>query len=400
MRPPISAPHLEQLRRYHRRLQSQLEATAQIHPALADLLSSFPAAIVMLALRAGPPATRGEAVFQARQGASLAQIAEALDLPYWTRRLPPEAFIAPIDLRREDRDDENFGRQLLPTKPASPRAIGLWLNWVHRARQFAGDEFALWLAKQPVFRAPRSPLAWGRLPATRALDALALYALASQIEEQGPDFPLPPPFTLRMGFGAACDNALDWIHALTQDLICEGVYGCDFVQSPRMVDGIAFVPLHSRADLCAEARAMRNCLETYADRVRCGICRIVSLRKDGSSIATLELSAYNHDALDLAVHNLMGRQNSVVSAYVDSAVQRWLEWHNRIAAMARPLAAENEKILPGWQALRTQIGALSRKHGLARSPLLAIENPRGTIDALRIAAWRLSAIRRYGNVNV
>ena len=77
-----------QLRRYAGRLRPHLRRVANESKAHADLLFSFPAASVAIAT-ARPRGTRLRALRLIGRGAKLAEIADVLLLPMWTRRLPP-----------------------------------------------------------------------------------------------------------------------------------------------------------------------------------------------------------------------------------------------------------------------------------------------------------------------
>jgi hypothetical protein len=58
-------------------------------PRLADLAISFPAAVYALASRQGAQRRRQKALQLTIEGAPLRDVAVALDLPLWLRRLPP-----------------------------------------------------------------------------------------------------------------------------------------------------------------------------------------------------------------------------------------------------------------------------------------------------------------------
>ena len=61
-------------------------------PRFADLANVFPGAFYALATPQVPAARRRKAAQLVEEGALLKDVAKALDLPLWLRRLPPEAF--------------------------------------------------------------------------------------------------------------------------------------------------------------------------------------------------------------------------------------------------------------------------------------------------------------------
>src|SRR5690606_14500301 len=62
------------------------------NPRVLDLAITFPGALYVLAERHGPQRRRQKALELVAAGAALKDVAHALDLPLWLRRLPPEAF--------------------------------------------------------------------------------------------------------------------------------------------------------------------------------------------------------------------------------------------------------------------------------------------------------------------
>ena len=62
-------------------------------PRVADLAAVFPGAVYALAVRRGAATRRRRALDLVERGAQLKEVAQTLDLPFWLRRLPPEAFV-------------------------------------------------------------------------------------------------------------------------------------------------------------------------------------------------------------------------------------------------------------------------------------------------------------------
>src|SRR4051794_13891121 len=78
-----------QLRRYHPRFQGAVRVLAMQHWRIADLAMSFPALLFALAVpRSGLDPAR--ALARVIDGAGLAEVAAAADVPMWLRKMPPE----------------------------------------------------------------------------------------------------------------------------------------------------------------------------------------------------------------------------------------------------------------------------------------------------------------------
>src|SRR5262249_9477819 len=119
--PAWGTPHSDlverRLQRYCPRFQGAVRALAMRHSRIADLAVSFPALLFALAVpRSGIDPAR--AVELAIEGAVLAELAAAADVPMWLRRLAPEALVGPIMTLP---DGELFRRQIANHLPRSPK---------------------------------------------------------------------------------------------------------------------------------------------------------------------------------------------------------------------------------------------------------------------------------------
>ncbi|MGN8549730.1 hypothetical protein AB7M49_000718 [Bradyrhizobium elkanii] len=148
-----------QLRRYHPHVQGKVRALAMRHTRLADLAASFPALLFALAVpRAGIASARARACVI--DGRSLSDAAAAAGIPLWLRRLPPEAFTAPITGLP---DDELFRRQIANHLPPSPKLAPIWLKSVAAVAELAHGPAAVWIARELVRAPPRTDPARLRL---------------------------------------------------------------------------------------------------------------------------------------------------------------------------------------------------------------------------------------------
>lgn len=72
----------------------------------------------------------------------------------------------------------------------------------------------------------------------------------------------------------------------------------------------SIVPLTSAADLVIEGRIMDHCVGSYYQECRSGLEQILSVRRDGRQVATLELLlSYGNETLSIKVGQFQGRHN-------------------------------------------------------------------------------------------
>jgi hypothetical protein len=308
---------VDQVRRYAARFRRPLLGLCQASPRVADLLFSFPAAAVALATRRVSPEACAAAKGLAAQGAPLADIAEALRLPMWLRKLPPEAFDRALPKRIGEERDAEFGRRVVNMLPTDRKNPACWLNWLLAARVAGGDAFALWVAAQPIFRARRPPPLNALLP-------LAMFAWFSHHPELEAARFMGSRWTARMSMDRAAYLTRRWLHAVLQDLCLALPASRSVWAQERRVDGFDFVPLLTSAQLAEEGARMQNCLATYSIYVVHGICRLYSVRSNGTSVASLDVRSLPGIGVpDIA--QLLARGNSKAPAQVHEAARAWLK---------------------------------------------------------------------------
>ena len=133
---------IEAFHPHYRRFIADLTSCS---PALEDLADTFPALLFALATGYATPAKRERAFDLVSSGAPLREAADALGLAWWLRKLPPQAFTAPLPAFPRS------GFRLAHRRPdpaRSPSGPAL-----ARARQpcpgDGGRHYALWVARQP-----------------------------------------------------------------------------------------------------------------------------------------------------------------------------------------------------------------------------------------------------------
>jgi hypothetical protein len=304
------------LRRYHPRYRGTVHALAMRHSRIADLAASFPALLFALAVpRPGrDPARALECVID---GLSLAEAAAAAEVPLWMRKLPPEALARPIARLP---DGELFRRQIANYLPRSPRFAPTWLQVVADVAEVAHDPAALWIARELTRDQPR------RVNLAR----IRLISLWTWFSCQPATFGrelIEKPWTPEIRIGHALAAADDWrmMVALHVNLGRQPI--TDLWLQAGQVAGFEFLPLASIASITEEAKAMRNCLNTYGYNLAHNRSRLWSVRRDGERIATLRVACRGRDPLPNVVE-LKGAGNADVPRELWWAARRWLHMHD------------------------------------------------------------------------
>jgi hypothetical protein len=291
-----------------------VRALASRHERVADLALSFPALLFALAAprRGLDPAC---AIARAIDGARLAEVAAAADVPLWLRRMPPEALARPIGRLP---DSKSFQRRIanhLPSRKAAP----IWFRAVADAGELADEAFALWIAKE-IVRDRRSM----KLKRLRLVGLWAWFS--GQFDTFGGSL-IRKRWTPDVQFRSVLEAADDWhetisLHAhLGRDPIA------DLWLRPALVCGYDFQPLASVSEIADEAMAMSNCLRTYGERLALNRSRLWSVRKDGQRVATLDVAFRFQDPLPQVVQ-LKGAANSKPPFEVWWASRQWLHMHD------------------------------------------------------------------------
>jgi hypothetical protein len=306
----------ERLQRYAARYRGVLRRRCEASPRFTDLLFSFPAACIALITARSSLRRRAAAAGLVALGAPLADIAAALQLPIWLRRLPPEAFDRGLPARIGAAGDAEFGCRVISLLPDGQNDLNSWLHWVLAARAAGDDAFALWVARQPIF--------CGRWqPPPNALLLLAMFAWFSRHPELEAAKLMTSRWTPKMSLNRAAYLTRRWLHRALQDLCLALPAGRSAWAQTRQVGGFEFVPLLTFEELVQEGERMHNCLATYSIFVVHGICRLYSVRADGASVASMDVRNIEGTSTP-GIAQLLGPGNSKASPEVHEAARAWL----------------------------------------------------------------------------
>ncbi|MEL6977189.1 MAG: PcfJ domain-containing protein [Pseudomonadota bacterium] len=263
------------LGRYHPSLRGRLRRFAIVGKPCADLLVSFPAAAALIATAERGAAATGRAVALVKAGASLKAVAEALSVPLWTRKLPPEAFtpepLGPVG------GDEDFARRAAHLIPKPPENAAMWLAWVLAAQRLGAPGFVAWIASRALYQ--------GAPIAVEAVELFAAYAWSARHARRDwcarPSTPAAPT-------AKVASQAAEAVRHLLNER-CAILDGSSGWTRTSTVGGFRFAPLTSAEELKSEAATMRNCLDTYVRPVARGESLIFAMRRGGRSVASIEL---------------------------------------------------------------------------------------------------------------
>lgn len=322
------------LQRFNRRHASTILETAASHHRLADLALSFPALLHAVAVP-----RRGVVTDPVRQGVidgvSLRELATLANIPYWTRRLPPEAFVGPIPPLP---GGSAVALKIVCHIPVSPVACAGWLRTVSTMFVWGDADLAVWAAdrRRTVALADewRNVCLWkffqtspetelGRLIRQRwSRDMSAQSAISAAREWRG--------------------DARTWINLEEAQL--DNVWA-----SPATIDGIEFKPLKSGADIIAASRSFSNCSRSYAWRVACGRVRLWAARRGDEPVAMCELQPSRIDGVP-RLSQVLGPANRDVSTEVWRAAHLWFLQYGTHQLAPPPVAADRRRAwLRAWR---------------------------------------------------
>lgn len=287
---------------------------------------TFPGLLFALATDRTTRATRDVALRLIDGGAPLRQVAKAVDLPWWMRRLPPECFREPLPAELPDGGE--FGHRIANLVPAEAAEAARWLARVLDAHAIAGCDYALWIARQRRFPTGVT----GEISET----LLAAWAWFSLRPETAAFATIRVPWSADISLRRALEEAKAW--SLRLDLavaLGQGIADPWFAGGER--GAFSFVPLQRLEEFLAESVVMGNCLDQFADQVRAGMTRVFSIRKAGRSIADVEIGAHPDDPAVPFIVQLRGPKNRRAGPEVWQAALLWLS-----SQSFRPLPRPNE----------------------------------------------------------
>lgn len=322
--------------RFELSARRELRRLIRTSPRFAELAEVFPGAAYVLATRQGEKEQRRKAAKLIRDGAKLKTVAHALELPLWLRRLPPSAFNGPLPPLP---DSETFARRIAARLPADSANAPFWLASVAFATKAVHEDFALWLVEQSICSQDAHP--------ERLFAVLAAYAWYSGALLTPAHDLIVVPWRPEIAFDTALCAAKSWLNRLRLVMQLEPGTIADSWLRPGEAMGLTFVPLVEQSEILEEAQAMQNCADQYADRLAREKCRLFSIRRGTSRLATLEIGPHPRETGVLSITQLKARHNMPASVEIWQAAHAWLATQpglKRLPPMVAPERALNSKV--------------------------------------------------------
>jgi hypothetical protein len=307
-----AARRRRRLSAYHQPWRRSIASLTACAPTLEDLAESFPALLFALATGYATAAERARAIARVEAGFPLKAAAEALGLPLWLRRFPPQALTVPLPAIPRDGE---FAAAIASRVPLDAEEAALWFGRIALALRTVGRDFAIWISKGPrllPISETREDFQW-----------LVAWAWHSQHPGTRAHGLLRRPWTPAVSWKKARDEVAIWRKRIDLAAILgRGIRDVWFVDGRAL--GLDIVALRTVEDFLAESVAMENCLDQYAPQMAYGRVRVFSVRRNGRSIANLELSLRSDDATMPCISQLRGPRNRRVSTQVWQAVHAWM----------------------------------------------------------------------------
>lgn len=305
------------LQRFGPEHQEALELLAYRGKALADLAQSFPLLFFALATGGGTARRRRKAIALAEEGALLRDVANAMGLPLALRRIAPEACRRRLPFSVWS---GRAGMVLANQIPEEPDRQARWLKAVFFAVRAAGEPFAFWAGAQ------RELLEFRGLD-VRLLRPLAMYVWHSTNTASAVNWLVFSGWTPECSFATAMVETRHWLNRLKLYAHFDGVWLRAPWPMERHFEGYQFEPLIDFWQILEERLDMRNCLDGYAERLLGTPYMLVSIRRNGLRLATLELAMSPSGGHAPYVVQLRGVANTAVSPDLERLVEAWIQWH-------------------------------------------------------------------------
>jgi len=321
-------------------VRRELRRLIRCCPRAGDLCDTFPGLLYTLAARSGPAQARMGALAAIDAGAPLKVVARTVGLPMWLRRLPPEAF---GDISGALPQSAAFTRQIVHRLPRCARESRTWLRSVLFGHEACGEDFAIWLAEQPLFSDDLEPC--------RAFALLAAYAWHSGRPDTEAFKLIVVPWRSEIALDTALCAAKSWFNRIR--LVLQLPQGAlrDSWLKPGNALGYSFEPLMDADSLLKEAAAMHNCADQYAERIVRERCRLFSIKRNGVRVATLEIGQHNREGGVLAINQLKARHNMAASSEVWQAAYAWMATQPALRRLPPMAMAESRWDQTTWRSL-------------------------------------------------
>ena len=307
--PEVRRTHLMQS--FHAPFRQKVAEVASRSTCFEDLADAFPGLLFALATGYGTVESRREAAAHLTSGSRLREAARAVGLPWWMRRLPPQAFKKKLERLP---DDPAFAARIVNLMP-SAQISAKWLERVLQAYRTCGPDFALWVAKHDRFHAP--------LITDPALPYVAAWAWFARHPDTLGGRLLRRPWTPAMSPRRAFDELTAWRKRVRMSLALAALDRRQWLIEGSML-GYDFVELREIGDFVTESEVMDNCLDAFAEKLEAGVSYVFSIRQDGIPVADVEIGAHPIEPNLPTIVQLRGPRNKRVNPEIWRAAYAWI----------------------------------------------------------------------------
>ena len=304
--------HAHLVQSFHASFRRRVNEVASRAACFEELAETFPGLLFALATGYGTVESRRAAAAHLVAGSRLREAAQALALPWWMRRLPPQAFNKKLD---RIPDDPVFSARIINLLPTVPAISAKWLERVFQAYRTCGPEFALWVARHDRFHTP--------LITDPALSYVAAWAWFANHPDTLGGRLLNRPWTPTMSPRRAFDELTTWRKRVRMALTLSALDREPWLRGGS-VQSYEFVELREIEDFIAESEAMDNCLDAFAEKLEAGVSYVFSIRQDGVRVADIEIGAHSLEPNLPTIVQLRGPRNRRASPHIWRAAYAWL----------------------------------------------------------------------------
>lgn len=363
------------LQSFHSSFRRQVAEIASRAACFEDLAEAFPGLLFALATGYGTVDARRAAVAHLVAGSRLREAAQVLGLPWWMRRLPPQAFS-----KRLSRipDEAGFSSRIVNLLPAAPGLSAKWLDRVLLAYRTCGADFALWVARHDRFHSP--------LITDPALPYVAAWAWFARHPDTLGGKLLRRPWTPSMSPRRAFDELTAWRKRVRMSLALSSLDREPWLDGGSAL-GYEFVELREIGEFISESEAMDNCLDAFAEKLESGVSYVFSIRQHGSSVADLEIGAHPLEPNLPTIVQLRGPRNKRAHPQIWQAAYAWLGAQS--LTPAPPQVMNSAARRRAWKALWKPYLAVLDTADRTHFDRLAVEH-----DKLRTRRGRTTRTRK------
>lgn len=300
------------LQSFHSSCRRKVDEIAGRAACFEELAETFPGLLFALATNYATVEARRAAVAHLVAGSRLREAANALGLPWWMRKLPPQAFSKRLQTIP---DDPRFSARIVNLLPALPTISAKWLERVVQAYRICGPEFALWVARHDRFHAP--------LITDPALPYVAAWAWFARHPDTLGGRLLRRPWTPTMSPRRAFDEVTAWRKRIRLALTLSALDRVPWLAESSAL-GYEFVELRSIEDFIAESERMDNCLDSFSEKLESGASYVFSIRRNGVPLADIEIGTHPVEPSLPTIVQLRGPRNKRAHPEVWRAAYTWL----------------------------------------------------------------------------